>query len=111
MFITGCDVRRTWMLVQPADRLVERYLRQCAGIDRGDEIIVVSQVLLAIFGAGRKTHVVVERLMVRLEVDRAVLAVVDHGARLGRWLATVGECRLEAAAVPDPAHALRAQRV
>src|SRR6185436_19819461 len=89
VLVAARHVRIARMLVQPAHRLVERDLRQRALVDGGGEVVVVLEVLLAVRLARREALVVVERLVVRLEGERARAVRVDHRALLARILAPV----------------------
>src|SRR6185369_13032501 len=52
-----------------------------------------------------------EGLVVRLEVQRAVFARVDHASLLVRRPPAIRKCRVPATAIPGPANALVRQRI
>ena len=68
----------TRMLVVGPLRLVEGNLRQIALVDCGDEVDIVLEMLFALRAARRKAREIVEWLVVRDEIRRPVLVVVDN---------------------------------
>src|SRR5260221_10072125 len=111
MLVAGHDLRIPGMLVEAADRLVERHLRQRALVRGGDEVGVVPEVTLAVGLPGREALVVIERLVVRLEGRRAGAVGVDDGALLARILAPIARRLAPSAGVPGPGDAFRRERV
>src|SRR5262245_16880978 len=99
------------MLVEMADRLVERHLRQRAFVDGGGKVGVVLEVLLSIRLARREAREVVERLVMRLEGLRARLEGIDDAALLARVAPAIPGRVVPAAAVPGPGDAFRRKRV
>jgi hypothetical protein len=78
------------MLVVGADRLVERDRRQVAAVDRGDQVLLVLEMLRLGLAAVGELLEVGERLVVELE----------------RWIGLAGQGVVPAAGVPGPADAL-----
>ncbi len=111
VLVPGEHVGVAGVLVQVTGRFVERHLRQRAGVERLHEVLAVLQVLVAVGGPWCEPHEVVERLMVRLEVDGPRLERVDHAARDVRGLHPVGKRPLPRACVPCPRDALGRERV
>src|SRR5260221_10478031 len=106
MRVAGQQVGIRRMLVEAPDRLVERHRKQPARIDVAQEILAIFQMLLPVSRAGREPRKVVERLMMRLEIDGVVLAGINDRALLAWWPATVRQRRVPAACIPGPADAL-----
>src|SRR5206468_3589287 len=65
----------------------------------------------AVRRAGREAGVEIERMMVRLKVRTAFLAIVDHLSLFLRRTPSVGKRRVPAARVPGPADVLGRERV
>src|SRR5262245_10444944 len=99
------------MLVEASHGFVERNRWQSARIDVAHEILAVLQMLVAVGGAGSKAGEVVQRLVMRLEIDRVVLAGVDYRTLLRRRPHSVSEGRVPTARVPGPADAFCRERV
>ena len=97
----------TRMLVVGPLRLVEGNLRQIALVDCGDEVGIVLEMLFALRAARRKAREIVEWLVVRDEIRRPVLVVVDNPPLRGGLLHAVLEREVPRAAVPGPGNALR----
>ena len=107
MRVAGHDVGIGGMFREDAGGLVEAHLRQRPALDRLHEIVAVLQVLFAILRARREACVIVEGLMVRLEIQRAVVTRIDDRTLLGAWPHAVLQRGVPAAGIPDPAYALR----
>src|SRR5437667_4935000 len=82
MRVAADEVGVRGMLGENSDRLVERNLRQCPGVDVAQEIFAILEMRGAIGRARRKASVVIERLVMRLEVGTAFTACVDDTALL-----------------------------
>src|SRR5260370_40227376 len=111
MLITGDEVSVGRMLIEPANWLIERHLRQNAGVNVAQKIIAVFQIPSAISRAWCKAAVVVEWLMVRHEVWAAVFACVDDAALLAGRPPPILESEIPAARIPRPTDAPRRQGV
>src|SRR2546423_15077525 len=111
MGVAGREIRVGGMLVQTARRLVERHLRQCPALDGAEKVLAVLEMRRAIRRTGRKACVEIERMMVRLKVRAALLAIVDNLALFFRRAAPVGKGSVPTSRGPRPAHALGRQRV
>src|SRR6185437_8150028 len=77
VLVAGQDIGIPRMLVQHALGLVERDLREFALVDAGDQVLVVFQMAGAVRRPRREAREIVERLMMRDEIRRAVGARRD----------------------------------
>src|SRR3954462_12246728 len=110
MGIAAHEVGIGRVLVMDANGLVKRDCGQAAAIDIAQKLLAILQMFRAILRAWSEARVIIERLVMRLEIDRAIFARVDHTALLGRRAPAVRNSGVPPATVPGPGHALIRER-
>src|SRR5436305_509655 len=99
------------MLIQATRRFVERDLRQRSAVDRAQEVLTVLEMSRAVRRAGRKAGIEIERMMMRLKIRAAFVAIVDDLALLLGRAAPVRKRRVPASRVPGPGDVPGRERV
>src|SRR6202049_4231341 len=107
MNIARQDIGVAGVLVKAALWLVERYLWQLAAADACGQLGVILDVRAAVCGAGREACEIIERLVMRPEIRRAVRVGVADLSRRRRLLHSVLQRQIPGASIPGPRYAFR----
>src|SRR3989442_5803379 len=111
MLVARQDIRVPRGLVQIPIGLVEAHAGKGARVDAREELLGVLQMTFAIRGARGEPRKVVERMVMRLEVDRSFAVRIDDVSSHRGGLHAVRQRTVRGARVPGPRDALRGKRV